>query len=381
MKEKYGYWLCNNIKFTKRIEAFIYASAHNCQIQFYYHDDVWNNLAKNRNLLVSSSMNDLYRQRAQQIRDTYKYLILYYSGGADSHNILRTFIDNDIKLDEICVKWPKLFTEKNNLYTPNTIDTSARNYWSEWDFCVKPSLDWIRSVAPDIKITFKDYLDKNICNEQHIDNLFKKGDTFRYGGTFYSTSYSDSAKEKKNVGHIYGIDKPLLSTDGENVYMFFTDATMHNVISFSEEDPNSTECFYWSPDFPELTYEMAYRVSEYFNNNKKDRIYLWSRSSKLSKSEINNFQHNLSIRLLYNNWDYRFQAAKPNRIANATEKWWLFVEHPEFKKLYDQFHSNLKSLVTNINERFYEAPITRTDIVPGLVTIPPAKFFVRKLDQ
>lgn len=44
---------------------------------------------------------ELYRRRAQEIRDSYDYVVLWYSGGADSWNILNTFLRNNIKIDEI----------------------------------------------------------------------------------------------------------------------------------------------------------------------------------------------------------------------------------------------------------------------------------------
>jgi hypothetical protein len=41
----------------------------------------------------STSLDELYRQRAQEIRDKYDYVVLWYSGGPDSWNILNTFIN------------------------------------------------------------------------------------------------------------------------------------------------------------------------------------------------------------------------------------------------------------------------------------------------
>jgi len=46
---------------------------------------------------------ELYRQRAMQIRLKYQNVILYYSGGIDSHAILNTFIEAKIPLDGIIV--------------------------------------------------------------------------------------------------------------------------------------------------------------------------------------------------------------------------------------------------------------------------------------
>ena len=47
------------------------------------------------------SLNELYRIRAQQIREKYDYLVLWFSGGADSTNVLDAFLKNNIKLDDV----------------------------------------------------------------------------------------------------------------------------------------------------------------------------------------------------------------------------------------------------------------------------------------
>ena len=49
----------------------------------------------------SVDLSELYRRRAQQLRDKYDYLVLWYSSGADSDNVLRSFLDNDILIDEV----------------------------------------------------------------------------------------------------------------------------------------------------------------------------------------------------------------------------------------------------------------------------------------
>lgn len=51
------------------------------------------------------SLQVLFKNQAQKIRDSYKTVRLYFSGGSDSHLILRTFLDNNIPIDEIiCLK-------------------------------------------------------------------------------------------------------------------------------------------------------------------------------------------------------------------------------------------------------------------------------------
>jgi hypothetical protein len=43
-------------------------------------------------------------RRAQELKDSYKKIRLWYSGGSDSHKVLMTFIKNGIYIDEIVIK-------------------------------------------------------------------------------------------------------------------------------------------------------------------------------------------------------------------------------------------------------------------------------------
>ena len=43
----------------------------------------------------------LYLMRARQLRDQYDHLVLNFSGGSDSTNILYAFLKNNIHIDEI----------------------------------------------------------------------------------------------------------------------------------------------------------------------------------------------------------------------------------------------------------------------------------------
>lgn len=349
--EKYGYWQVENKKFLRKYDALVYATNNKNHVRFYYHNDVWASF--DRKKLGKISLQELYRQRAQQLRDTYDYLVLYYSGGADSHNILRTFIDNNIKIDEICVKWPKQLID-GNFYTPNTADTSARNYWSEWNYAVKPVLEWISTYKSDIKITIKDYAES--IDKLNIDGVISKLNFIRGGGILLNSVISDSdvyiTNKNKKIAHIYGIDKPLLYMEDTRVYMFFNDVCLDQA-GRGDIDPNNTECFYWTPDFPELPFEQAYQLSLYYKKNPQMKKFLWERASKTpeEKSIANQFQTELARNLLYDNWDYRFQADKP-ASASRTDKFFWFYEHPELKNLRNKYFENINSRTSAISDSF-----------------------------
>lgn len=93
------YWTVNGTKHYRQGDALLAAAASNSNIKFYYHHDTFKEF--NWEVEPPQSFDDLCLIRAQQLRDNYKYLRLWYSGGADSHTVLRTFMDNNIHIDEI----------------------------------------------------------------------------------------------------------------------------------------------------------------------------------------------------------------------------------------------------------------------------------------
>jgi hypothetical protein len=97
LQRKYGCWIVGGIAFDHKLEALRHASnTNNSNIEFYYHNHVFDSV--NRGLLGKVPLTTLYKERAEQLRDNYDYLVLHYSGGSDSHNILHTFLSNNIKL-------------------------------------------------------------------------------------------------------------------------------------------------------------------------------------------------------------------------------------------------------------------------------------------
>jgi hypothetical protein len=93
-----GYYQVNDKIYTNKLLA-LYSNKNNDEITWNFHDDVFSQQDWTKK--PAGTLQDLYKQRAQQLRDSYDYLILNFSGGADSWNILHTFLTNNIKLDEV----------------------------------------------------------------------------------------------------------------------------------------------------------------------------------------------------------------------------------------------------------------------------------------
>ena len=120
-------------KIYNKTEALSFASKFNCDVKWMFNHSVYGNI--DWTVPIETPLKELYRIRAQQIRDKYDHIILHYSGGQDSNNMLHSFIDNNIRLDKIVIQVP----EPERRHSNNT-DFSSNNYWGEFDYQTLPYL-------------------------------------------------------------------------------------------------------------------------------------------------------------------------------------------------------------------------------------------------
>jgi hypothetical protein len=351
------YYVChpttNKVLFShkNKVQALLEATrlrkqGQPCAIQYSWYDDVFKNF--NKELLGKIPLKTLYKERAQQLRDNYDELILYYSGGADSHNILQTFLQNNIKLDYVFVRWPYKMLDKG-IYRPNDADTGANNFVSEWDFVIKPDLEYLKSHHPEIKIITDDWLDRADPN-LYNDSLFSTQNHMHSAVNFlrmqsYSNTEIQLLDQGKRVAAIWGTDKPYLRKNPNNsrVEFYFRDDCIQNAVPINS-DANNIEYFYWTPDMPILSYEMAYQ------------LFLWFKA-RPDKIQFINTKNHYSIcseivkDVCYPYWDFkRFQAGKPLGFRKDKDFW--FYDHSEFSPLVDRWQYYYQSQLDNINKDY-----------------------------
>ena len=371
-----GYWKVKDKKFLNKYQALLYSvENNNVPVDYCYFDSIWQNF--DRSLLGKFTLQELYRQRAQQLRDRYDYLILYFSGGADSYNVLRSFIDNGIHLDEICVKWCNDTLESNTqVYVPNNVEGSALNYLSEWDLAIKPVLDEISRTHPKIKIQIVDWFkNKNLIGTEDIFSKVNHWHDIEVTSlAIWSPSENALIDKGLKVGSIYGVDKPCIIFDDEKKgYMFFPDGGTA-MGTPSDNNIYGTEYFYWSPEFPLLSFEMArvainaYRTDSVLSSvavttkNRYDiafMIYAWQIQQK-------RLRH-----VLYNNWTDRFQAYKPMTPNRSDKHFWIY-NHSELSGFKDAYEDMLDLHIRQLKDSVYLSKGTNS--IYNL--IPSKKHFV-----
>lgn len=319
-----GYYSVNGEIFANKMYAVKRALETNQQLRWHYFDDVFAS-ASTKNL-GQIGLNELYRQRALQLRDSYDYLVLYYSGGSDSWNVLNTFLKNNIKLDCVYVWHPVKATDKN-LYTPNQFDLSDNNHVSEWDFVIKRDLEWLAAHHPEIHIEIGDWTDVLIqTNNTVYDRIIETATTQNSIVTLFKNVCPCNFERRtldqgKTVAKVIAADKPKIEEHLGKYYFYFIDVACPNMST--DDNPNGVEYFYISPDFPSMTVEQSFAILSYYKNMPEKLSLLKSPHTRppgwsFEKVYQTCYQMEADERsILYPDWDMnKFQSSKATPKSN-----------------------------------------------------------------
>lgn len=317
-----GYYTCDGLEFESKIQACFHSLKVQKQVDWVFNDiefslHDWTNEP-------TESLDQLYDQRSKFLREKYDYLILSYSGGADSHNILMSFIRQGLHIDEILIN-----TMEQGWQPYTTLDArnkSSLNSGAEHYLQTIPRLKEVEKYIPRTKIT--------ICDlTQHVyDSLLSVGDASwvlqkrealnPIGITRFNYIYFDEVRKRfdreKKIGIILGVEKPKSLIEDGKFYVRFNDrsANMVTIIDHIKDYDNSAiEYFYWSPDCVPLLIKQGHVIRRWLMINKNYQQYWDSRI--VSYATVRFWHERLLRKVVYpSTWDDSwFQVNK------ATKDW------------------------------------------------------------
>jgi len=359
-----GYYTVGNETFTSKYEALLHTARVRKDVKFTWCHGIWSNV--DRSLLGKYSLKELYKQRALQLRDKYDHLILFYSGGSDSWTVLNTFLENNIKLDSVCVRWNMNIV---GTYQPNSYDTTAFNHRSEWDLVIQKDLEWLAKYHPEIKIEIADWFKDNKLQPLTDDffmsnNIWSQLVNLHRLNVFPDSWYYNTDKGKK-VGNIYGMDKPvILHTGSGNVGMRFSDGgVFSHLVPNSQHIGEGVEYFYWAPDMPILTYEQAYQLFLFYKKNTHLRhvidpalypIMKGNKSFQEHADDMFDLMNHYARVALYPDWNFnKFQALKPRSPSREDKDFW-FYQHPELQKEVSEWRSIYNDMLFSVHPQLLQ---------------------------
>jgi len=264
MPTRHGEYCVGGLRFLNKYDALVFATQTNQTVMWDFNDAVFS--CFDWTVPVPENIDELYKRRAQQLRDKYDYVSLFFSGGLDSTNVLHAFIDNDIRLDEIVMYKPRCY-----VHDPNS-PVLGKNLFSELEFAALPHLQkYVEGKGIKVRtIFFEDVFDTLLRNNTYVSQFYKisalsASNLARVAIAVTDADWRSLYDAGKNVAHIQGADRPVLSKQGAGYTFAFNDSV--SSFSFEPAEANETseklkahqhhEWFYWTPDMPKLAIKQA----------------------------------------------------------------------------------------------------------------------------
>ena len=212
------------------------------------------------------SLSEFYRMRAQQIRDENQYVIVCFSGGIDSTNVLESFYYNNIHIDEILVV---------GALSQDLFKGSDENHNGDLYHNVFPLLNSLH--LPNTKITVKDYTE--IFSDPTNFTLIQKygNEWAKHTGAYRSVHHLFWYDLKKFIGrehgkqtcYVMGSDKPFISIIDDKPCVRFNDLSINDYGANYEDDHFRRINFYNGTDeiVAKLMRKQAHVVLRNLNSN------------------------------------------------------------------------------------------------------------------
>ena len=261
---RFGYYQVGELSTFSKIEALEWSERFNNPIHYRFNDEVYD--CYDWTIEPNASLTELYQQRAIQIREKYDHVVLFYSGGADSHNMLMSFVSQDLFVDEIC-SFGSLAGDKDKTsffnrevfetsvpFAQHLIDTNPTYKHTKFRFIDLSPL--IADLFTRVSIDEFPYLANSTISINNVARQWLR----EWDPEFIQ------AMETKRMCFVWGHDKPRTMHRDGKFGIHFMDINDNCVGPRVQRlnNPNwNDELFYNSPELPELTIKQAHEIMRF----------------------------------------------------------------------------------------------------------------------
>lgn len=349
----HGYYSVKDKIFNTKIQALIYATQivktnivleyctqyrkHDSLVNWHFNDEVFSQY--NWTTEPENSLEYLYYERAKNLRDKYDYLILYYSGGCDSHNMVMSFLNQGLKIDELVIHHVNSGMGILNNQGIDLTDAKIQPL-TETKFQVVPRLKEILTVDPNIKIKMFD------ATQKIIDTFSKKQsgewvlkareelnpvDSAKYNFTCFD-EYKKIIDTSRKVGILVGLDKPNLKIHNNKMYLVFSDRRFNINLFYTEIEEYSNaqvEFFYTSPDACNLICKQAHTLKNWLMSSKEILTKFIAINKSRNPTSYLFLEENARLLLYGHSWKAEwFQAKKSVLDWHSEADLWFHLAFP-----------------------------------------------------
>lgn len=347
-----GFYVFENRIYLSKIEALIEATKKGSDIEYYYNDHVYS--AYDWSKEPVESLVGLYKKQAQHIRDRYDHVILMFSGGSDSTNMLDSFLSNGIHVDEV---WSMVaFTNTCGKQNRSNIEITT----SAWPILERASslgvrVELVNLVDFDSTLTEDWWLDAAAARLAH-DVMMRKN-------MFLNNPRLNALIDQgKRIAIVHGYDKPRLLIDGDQWCMGILDTfwAHHWKSQHTLNNGPFFEFFYYSPDLPEVLNKACHVLINHFERlwtADQCRRFFRSHNCRQGPTDIDLYRQQVNVALYNHCWDEfnTFSLGKNSGRWNQMncQKCEFVIDHKTHWQNYQTWHQGIESLQQLIDPKFY----------------------------
>jgi len=368
--DHFGFYEIGAYKTYSKIEAIEISARTGIDLHWNFNDSVFR--AFDWTVEPPGDLAFWYRERAQQIREHYDYVVLMYSGGADSWNMLQAFVDNNIFVDEIAHYIVHQGTSAS-LDDEFNLEVKVTSY---------PAVKQLIETNPTYHNTKHRVLDggehviQRLSSGNLNDYFYQEANSlFSVWGTTFADmrdtlpDYQQLVDKKKSVCFVWGYEKPKLVQNAKGKTMLQFSENAAAMLAKPRRQLENTqgkfdEAFYWSPDLPELISKQAHLIKKYVQNcdvSQVDGFYLKQNDNISYEYNISFFRNQKKYeltnhavhRIIYPGWDVStISCGKPSSpLMSFKDAWWLKDHH--YSSWYTKGLVSLRQHIKRIHPQWW----------------------------
>ena len=354
-KKIYGYYTVGDRVFFRKVEALLYAStllkspsiaAHKHLfsplqlVKWHFNTEVFDQY--NWSNEPDETLDFYYQKRARDLREKYDVIIAYYSGGCDSHNMIMSFLNQNLIIDELVIHHVNAGIQILQSYNFDPKDARIQPL-TETNLQILPRLSEIKKIAPNIKINLFDTTQKTIeLFSKYQDGSWVKNvreelnpvDSAKYNFTCFD-EYKSLIDTNKKIGIIVGLDKPSIRINNNKVMLILSDRRFNINLFYSEIESYSNaqvEFFYTSPDACDLFCKQAHTLMNWVLSSHKTQdmftVHQFTPSLLLANNKLF-LEENARALLYQSTWHKEwFQAKKSILDWHSEADLWYHLAFP-----------------------------------------------------
>jgi hypothetical protein len=312
-------------------------------------------------------LTELYNKRARQIRAEYDYVVIMYSGGIDSHNVVKSFINAGCKIDEIASLWDYGVTgDRSNVYNIEIFNVVLPTIQA-WQ---KEGVKFKYRII-DHEPLYKKIFESKVDYELMMNCYPSVTNTSRGYIREVVEDYKKIIESGKKLCIVWGKEKTFIKYEDGQYYCDFVDevddAVGPNFQAKQGRDGWFDEYFYWSPSSPLIPVKIA-QIIKKFVTRVNDPYYYEKKSGVWGyNSFLNSYlRRDVYYSLIYPYWNLKTFSVgkvvfyKPNRKSPIGPKDYFIIKDNSdsinyYKQNFQHYIDTLKKADLFINNQ--PAPI------------------------